>query len=103
MKRGGVLLGEYCSEKRGELILDELARGARRLERGEPPTVEPGGEDICIALTEAGERKMGRGLPRIVGIKSSSSLSYSEKPEMPEIPETRGDLVIRFIASWALR
>ncbi|KAI6764660.1 hypothetical protein HG531_012547 [Fusarium graminearum] len=102
LKRGGVLLGEYCSEKRGELILDELGRGALRPERGEPPTVEPGGDDICIALTEEGDRKMGRGLPRIVGIKSSSSLSYSEKPEMPEIPETRGDLVIRKLSLFSV-
>jgi hypothetical protein len=84
LNRGGVFLGEYWAETPGDPRRETAVRGVRRLERGEPKT-DAGGEDICMAFTEEGDLKAGRGVPRTVGMKSSSS--YWEKPETPDIRE----------------
>ena len=82
LKRGGVFLGEYCAETEGEPRRETVGRGVRRLDRGVCPRTEAGGDDICMALTDDGERKGGRGVPRTVATKSWSSMSEGGMSEM---------------------
>jgi len=85
---GGVFLGEYWADRLGDPRRDTVGRGVRRLDLGDPST-DGGGDDICRALTDDGDRNAGRGVPRTVGMKSSS---LSSRREYSDTPDILGDL-----------